>query len=525
MKKEQNRHSLHLIRQNVPQFILLVIFSVLLGVSVIAVSVLMKMFLDIATNASAMPLTTCLIIAVGVLLVLGISQVVTSVLQGKLSCRMELSLRSAMVEHLYRTDLRTFDSGAADNYFTRMTKDAETLSNFYSKTLIPSIFFESFTFVVSFILMFLLEWKLAVVMIVVVPILIFTMIRISPKLEMNSIQIMQNEDKNRNILQEFLSQYMLFKSYGVLGWVQKRVGNTYAQKQKYVGKLSVLQGAIGFLNNFLGVGMFIIALGMGSFLVVRGETTVGTLIAVVNLVSFFFGEILSMPTENSTQTAKPAVQNAGSAALTAKDLSFAYDEEKVILSHAETQVHTGEIVALTGENGSGKSTLTKLLIGFYTPTGGEVELKIGNKTVHGAEIRNYLSYDSGFVSVFAGTLKENICMDQPFDEKKFRKAVDLANLTEFVNEKTAEYEIEPEGKNLSSGQRRKVALARIFYDDRPVFVLDEPTANLDKASAEGMFEALKRVCKDKICITVTHDAFISEKCDRVLHLNNKKVTG
>lgn len=532
MKKKQNRHSLHLIRQNVPQFILLVIFSVLLGVSVIAVSVLMKMFLDIATNASTMPLTTCLIIAVGVLLVLGISQVVTSVLQGKLSCRMELSLRSAMVEHLYRTDLRTFDSGAADNYFTRMTKDAETLSNFYSKTLIPSIFFESFTFV----------------MIVIVPILISTMIRISPKLEMNSIQIMQNEDKNRNILQEFLSQYMLFKSYGVLGWVQKRVGDTYAQKQKYVGKLSVLQGAIGFLNNFLGVGMFIIALGMGSFLVVRGETTVGTLIAVVNLVSFFYGpflhisgwmaevnevkvstnrigEILSMPTENSTQTAKPAVQNAGSAALTAKDLSFAYDEEKVILSHAETQVHTGEIVALTGENGSGKSTLTKLLIGFYTPTGGEVELKIGNKTVHGAEIRNYLSYDSGFVSVFAGTLKENICMDQPFDEKKFRKAVDLANLTEFVNEKTAEYEIEPEGKNLSSGQRRKVALARIFYDDRPVFVLDEPTANLDKASAEGMFEALKQVCKDKICIIVTHDAFISEKCDRVLHLNDKKVTG
>ena len=126
---------------------------------------------------------------------------------------------------------------------------------------------------------------------------------------------------------------MLFKSYGVLGWVQKRVGDTYAQKQKYVGKLSVLQGAIGFLNNFLGVGMFIIALGMGSFLVVRGETTVGTLIAVVNLVSFFYGpflhisgwmaevnevkvstnrigEILSMPTENSTQTALSKMQAA-----------------------------------------------------------------------------------------------------------------------------------------------------------------------------------------------------------------------
>lgn len=392
MKKKQNRHSLHLIRQNVPQFILLVIFSVLLGASVIAVSVLMKMFLDIATNASTMPLTTCLIIAVGVLLVLGISQVVTSVLQGKLSCRMELSLRSAMVEHLYRTDLRTFDSGAADNYFTRMTKDAETLSNFYSKTLIPSIFFESFTFVVSFILMFLLEWKLAVVMIVVVPILIFTMIRISPKLEMNSIQIMQNEDKNRNILQEFLSQYMLFKSYGVLGWVQKRVGNTYAQKQKYVGKLSVLQGAIGFLNNFLGVGMFIIALGMGSFLVVRGETTVGTLIAVVNLVSFFYGpflhisgwmaevnevkvstnrigEILSMPTENSTQTRQsPLSKMQAQQQLTAKDLSFAYDEEKVILSHAETQdAHGRDWSRLPAKTAAAKARSQSCLSAFIRP--------------------------------------------------------------------------------------------------------------------------------------------------------------
>ncbi len=119
--------------------------------------------------------------------------------------------------------------------------------------------------------MFLLEWKLAVVMIVVVPILIFAMIRISPKLEMNSIQIMQNEDKNRNILQEFLSQYMLFKSYGVLRLGAEAHGGYIAQKQKYVGKLSVLQGAIGFLDNFLGVGMFIIALGMGSFLVVRSK--------------------------------------------------------------------------------------------------------------------------------------------------------------------------------------------------------------------------------------------------------------
>ena len=107
----------------------------------------------------------------------------------------------------------------------------------------------------------------------------------------------------------------------------------------------------------------------------------------------------------------------------------------------------------------------------------------------------------------------------------FTENAPVSQLRKLRDGEVREYEIEPEGKNLSSGQRRKVALARIFYDDRPVFVLDEPTANLDKASAEGMFEALKQVCKDKICIIVTHDAFISEKCDRVLHLNNKKVTG
>ena len=528
MKKEQNRHSLHLIRQNVPQFFLLVIFSVLLGVSVIAVSILMKMFLDIATNASAMPLTTCLIIAVGVLLVLGISQVVTSVLQGKLSCRMELSLRSAIVEHLYRTDLRTFDSGAADNYFTRMTKDAETLSNFYSKTLIPSIFFESFTFVVSFILMFLLEWKLAVVMIVVVPILIFTMIRISPKLEMNSIQIMQNEDKNRNILQEFLSQYMLFKSYGVLGWVQKRVGDTYAQKQKYVGKLSVLQGTIGFLNNFLGVGMFIIALGMGSFLVVRGETTVGTLIAVVNLVSFFYGpflhisgwmaevnevkvstnrigEILSMPTENSTQTAKPSVQNAGSAALTAKDLSFAYDEEKVILSHAETQVHTGEIVALTGENGSGKTTLMNMLSGIYFPDEGQIYIHGEPVTI--ASPKDAFEHGIGMIHqhfklVDLFTATENIILG-------LEGKLDIAEASKKVKEICDKYgfDIDPNQKiyDMSVSQKQTVEIVKVLYRGADILILDEPTAVLTPQETDKLFAIMRNMKADgKSLIIITH---------------------
>ena len=78
---------------------------------------------------------------------------------------------------------------------------------------------------------------------------------------------------------------------------------------------------------------------------------------------------------------------------------------------------------------------------------------------------------------------------------------------------------------MSGGERQSLVFASVDVARPDVYVLDEPTANLDKASAEGMFEALKQVCKDEICIIVTHDAFISEKCDRVLHLNNKKVTG
>ena len=315
------RWCLSLMRKNIIKFILLTIFSTLLGVCVVSVSIIMKLFMDIATGANTIPLYIGIIISCVTLLILGFSQIMTCKYQGKLFSDIEIGVRNTIVKKIYSVYLLTFDSNPSNFYFTRLTKDTEIISNFFSNTLVSNIFFECFTFLISLILMFVLEWRLTTVLAIIVPILIFIMIKISPKLELYNKLILTDEEENRNVIQDFLNRYLLFKSYGMQKNTKQKINDSYEHKRKNIDHLSITKGLIGFLNNFLGVGMFIIALSFGAFLVANGKTTVGTLVAVVNLVSFYYGpflhisgwlsdinsvkasvnrigEILSMPTEN-----------------------------------------------------------------------------------------------------------------------------------------------------------------------------------------------------------------------------------
>ena len=534
------------IKGNIWHLVALLLSSIVLGVSVVSVSFLRKQFIDIATGESVYSLGQVLCFAAAVLFLLGAAQIAVSRLQGELFCRIELGLRQDIMASLSRANGEAFDANPLSLYMTRLTKDVEGVASFIAKTLISSIFFEIFTFLISFTAMIFLEWRLAVVMIVLVPLLILLMVFLSPKLAEYSNKILSSEENNRQEIQDFLDNYLVVKSYGLAGWMKKRMEKSYSDKRGYTRSQCLLEGILGFLNNFLGVGLFVVALSIGAFLVMQGLTTVGTLIAVVNLVSFFYGpflhvsgwiseinaakssaqriqEVLSIPKElrwNHSEereqiTVRPLAEKAE---LQVFQLAFGYNEEKTLFSDLSLQIHTGEILAIDGKNGSGKSTLAKLLAGLYEPEQGSIVLRFQDDKISGKHLQQYITYDPGTPSLFQGTIQENICLDSPVDTDCFHEAVKLAGLEEVIAEKGPLFPIESGGKNLSSGQKRKICLARFFYHRKKVLLLDEPTSNLDAKSVEDFWKSLAQCVPGRICIVISHEKDTIDHCDRVINL-------
>ena len=171
--------------------------------------------------------------------------------------------------------------------------------------------------------------------------------------------------------------------------------------------------------------------------------------------------------------------------------------------------------------------MIKLILGLYTPVKDGM-IKIRNEN----DLKNYYNYERiiSYVPsdnfVFCGTVMDNICMNTPFDKDKFERVCKAANIDRLVSgfDLKENENISEGGKNLSMGQRQRIAIARALYAETSVMVFDEPTANLDSESVKLFSEMIQNFSKDKICILVTHDDAIAAICDDVYRLEDKHLT-
>lgn len=216
-----------------------------------------------------------------------------------------------------------------------------------------------------------------------------------------------------------------------------------------------------------------------------------------------------------------------------QDVSFAYPLTKVnVLSHVSFSVKKGQHIAIVGENGAGKSTLIKILLGLYQPTGGRVmvddqdlsKVSISDWHQHlGVLQQDYLSYS------FA-TAKENVFygdVSRPFDQTRYDNAIERAESATFLNKlpnKADSYISvwmeDSEGNNgvdLSGGQWQRLALARNFYRDSPIIILDEPTSAIDALAESRIFKHLF-ADKSKTVVTISHRLSTIEKADVIYML-------
>jgi thiol reductant ABC exporter CydD subunit len=205
-------------------------------------------------------------------------------------------------------------------------------------------------------------------------------------------------------------------------------------------------------------------------------------------------------------------------------VSFAYpSRSRLVLDRLDLDLLPGETVALVGPSGAGKSTVATLLLGFAEPTAGCITIGRLNLSDCRLDIwRRLLAWVPQRPTVFRGTIASNISLGAPAaSEQRIQEAAMLAGADRFIRALPLGYGtvVGDGGRPLSTGERRRLALARAFVRDAPFVILDEPTADLDRTSADVVTEAIERLRVGRTVLMIAHRPELVNRADRVVHLD------
>ncbi len=505
----------------------------------------MKLFIDVAVGSSNRSLLDIALYSIAAIITGGAVMMINSVLAKNIYGTTENNLRTELMGIILSRRMIDISKQHSGELLTRLTADIQAISSCYI-TIAENIIGGLASALFAVAALFFLNWKIAVILIILTPLMMSLMGALTPQIQKVSAADKNCDEINRSIMQENLNKIVLIKTYSMQTKIIEKMKSAYKNKLKSGMVLGAWEGVAMFVGALSGNAMSLVTLGLGSYFVLKGETTVGSLIMIVQLLNYIItpltkfpaavaqigqaaasseriGEIYELPSEQVNNT----LSSVNVQKLYAENLSFAYTEGKNILNNINLIFSKGVVTGIVGKSGSGKSTLLKLLIGLYTPQSGLVKLEYDSGTLSGSDILTQVAYVPPCDYLFSGTVAENIIMSEKNAiQNQMQEAALKANVLDFINSMPNRFDtiLGEDGNTVSSGQAQRIAIARAIYKKSKIFIFDEPTANLDEDSIIKFQATVKKLAEDNICIIVTHDTSTVDICDKVYVLSDGFVT-
>jgi len=349
---------------------------------------------------------------------------------------------------------------------------------------------------------------------------------------------------------ESLTGIETIKSQGAEGVVQAKWERANAFLSKTQVKMRALSSSAMYSTATLTQLVTVALVIIGVYLISQKELTMGALIAssmlaaralapagqIVGLLMQYQGARTALESLNKIM-AKPVERPLGESFIQRpqmrgdiefRNVRFSYpNREDTAIDGMSFKITAGERVALIGRVGSGKSTVERLMLGLYQPTEGAVLIDgIDLRQLDPADVRRNMGYVSQDVTLFYGTLRENITFGLPFaDDSAIVAAAELAGMSDFVNRHPRGFDmpVGERGESLSGGQRQSVGLARAVLHNAPILLLDEPTSAMDFSTEAQITQKVSTFTQGKTVVLVTHRTSMLAMVDRVIVVDGGRV--
>ena len=459
-----------------------------------------------------------------------------------MGANMERDMRQQLFDHYEKLSFSYYSQNNSGQMMSKLVSDLFDIAEFAHHGP-ENLFISVVKIVGSFIFLFLINWRLALPLVVLVLCMFIFSFRQNQRMQETFMENRRKIGDVNSSLQDTLAGIRVVQSFA-----NEEIEREKFRKSNHAFLISKrnnynCMGNFMWWNLFFQGMMYLVTLVFGGYLIAHNLMNVTDLAMYALYIGIFISpiqilvELIEMmqkglagfrrfldvmetePEIVDAPDAKPLTDVKGRVCY--EDVSFHYsDDDTPVLSHVSFEIPAGKSIALVGPSGSGKTTICSLLPRFYDVTGGRITIDGKDvRTLTLKSLRTQIGMVQQDVYLFAGTIRENIAYGKPgASMEEIIEAAKRANIHDFIEELPDGYDtfVGERGARLSGGQKQRISIARVFLKNPPILVLDEATSALDNESERWIQQSLEELSEGRTTITIAHRLSTIRNADEII---------